>query len=176
MSDGNTVGRAKTDGANALKGAQGACDATKGAFSASHALKAPFSTPPATAERLPIKDPMKSFRGVMAGALIMEGITVALSLPVIARFDGGIGTTKGWMLIAISVLLVLLCGTLKRSWTVPVVLLLQVALAAFFFVSLAVSVIGLLFLVIWLWLLWLRRDVTKRMAEGRLPSQQVPRS
>jgi hypothetical protein len=43
---------------------------------------------------------------------------------------------------------------------------------AFVVVLPAVAIIGVLFLALWLWLLWLRRDVARRMAEGRLPSQQ----
>ncbi|OZM74614.1 hypothetical protein CFN78_03590 [Amycolatopsis antarctica] len=124
--------------------------------------------------RPPAKDPMKSFRGVLAGTLIMEGIVVALALPVIANLGSGIGSGTAWVVIAIAVAHLVLCGMLRRPWALPVVLALQVALIAFFFVVPAVSVIGILFLAIWLWLLWLRRDVARRMAEGTLPSQQPP--
>jgi hypothetical protein len=120
----------------------------------------------------PAKDPMKGFRGVMAGALIMEAITAGLAVPVVGRLGGGVGTVPGWAVIAIGVALVLCCGFLRRRWAVPVVLVLQVALVAFFFAVPAVGVIGLVFLAFWLWALRLRRDVAKRMAEGRLPSQQ----
>lgn len=124
--------------------------------------------------RPPAKDPMKSFRGIIAGTLILEAIVVALALPVVANLGAGITSATGWAIIAIAVAHVLLCGLLKRSWALPVVLLLQAALIAFFFVLPAASIIGILFLAIWLWLLWLRRDVARRMAEGRLPSQQPP--
>lgn len=128
--------------------------------------------PEAPAVRPPAKDPMKSFRGVMAGALIMEAITVGLALPVIARLGGGIGSGKGWAVIGIALALIVCCGLLKRSWVVPVILALQVALIAFVFSITAIGVIGLLFLAFWLWALWLRRDVARRMAAGTLPSQQ----
>ncbi|GAA1950120.1 DUF4233 domain-containing protein [Amycolatopsis minnesotensis] len=121
----------------------------------------------------PAKDPMKSFRGVQSGALILEAITVALALPVIAQFGGGIGSGKGWTVIGLAVALVACCWIIKRPWAMPVVLVLQLGLIAFFFAVPAIAVIGVVFLCIWLWLLWLRRDVAKRMAEGRLPSQQV---
>ncbi len=35
-------------------------------------------------------DPWKSFRGVMAGTLILEIITVLLALPVVAAVGGGL--------------------------------------------------------------------------------------
>ncbi|MFI5560523.1 DUF4233 domain-containing protein [Amycolatopsis japonica] len=120
----------------------------------------------------PAKDPMKSFRGVMAGSLIMEGITVALALPVVAKLGGGVGSLTGWSVIVIAVALIVLCGFLKKPWAVPAVLVLQVALIAFFVAQPAVAILGVIFLGIWLWLLWLRRDVARRMAAGTLPSQQ----
>ncbi|MFD5097164.1 DUF4233 domain-containing protein [Amycolatopsis thailandensis] len=122
----------------------------------------------------PAKDPMKSFRGVMAGSLIMEGITVALALPVVAKLGGGVGSLTGWSVIVIAVALIVLCGFLKKPWAVPAVLALQVALIAFFVALPAVAILGVIFLGIWLWLLWLRRDVARRMAAGTLPSQQQP--
>ncbi|WP_236794340.1 DUF4233 domain-containing protein [Amycolatopsis sp. GM8] len=115
---------------------------------------------------------MKSFRGVMAGTLILEAITVGLALPVVARLGGGVGTVKGWTVIAVAVALVLCCGVLRRSWIVPVILALQVVLIVFLFFITAIGVIGLLFLAFWLWALWLRREVARRMAAGTLPFQQ----
>lgn len=120
----------------------------------------------------PAKDPMKSFRGVMAGSLIMEGITVALALPVIAKLGTGVGSFTGWSVIVIAVALIVLCGFLKKPWAVPAVLALQVALIAYVVAVPAVAILGVVFLGIWLWLLWLRRDVARRMAAGTLPSQQ----
>lgn len=126
------------------------------------------------AVRPPAKDPMKSFRGVMAGALILEAITVGLAVPVVARLGGGVGTAGGWVVIAVAVALVACCGFLARTWIVPVILALQLALIALVVSLPAVTVIGVVFLAFWLWALWLRRDVARRMAAGLLPSQQPP--
>jgi len=118
------------------------------------------------------KDPMKGFRGVMSGTLIMEAITVALALPVVNKLGGGIGTGTGWTVIGVAVLLVVTCGFVKRPWAVPLILALQVVLIALVFWLPAITVLGVIFLVVWLWLLWLRRDVARRMAAGTLASQQ----
>lgn len=118
------------------------------------------------------KDPMKGFRGVMSGTLILEAITVALALPVVNKFGGGISTGVGWTVLAIAVALVVLCGLVKRPWAVPAILALQVALIVMVFWLPAIAVLGAIFLGVWLWLLWLRRDVARRMAEGTLASQQ----
>lgn len=122
----------------------------------------------------PAKDPMKSFRGIMAGTLVMESIAVALALPVVAKLGGGIASWQGWTVIAIAVAMLVLCGLLSRPWAIPAVIALQVALLTFVVAVPAIAIIGMLFLALWLWLFWLRRDVARRMAEGRLPSQQSP--
>ncbi|QRP48315.1 DUF4233 domain-containing protein [Amycolatopsis sp. FDAARGOS 1241] len=120
----------------------------------------------------PPKDPMKGFRGVLSGTLIMEAITVALALPVVNKLGGGITTATGWTVIGIAVALLVLCGLLKHPWAVPVVLVLQVALIALAFVLPAIAILGAIFLAAFLWFLHLRRDVARRMAAGTLPSQQ----
>jgi hypothetical protein len=125
-----------------------------------------------TSETPKPKDPMKGFRGVMSGTLILEAITVALALPVVNRLGGGIGTGTGWTVLAVALVLLVTCGFVKRAWAVPLIIGLQVVLIALVFWLPAIAVLGALFLAVWLWLLWLRRDVARRMAAGTLASQQ----
>lgn len=120
----------------------------------------------------PAKDPMKGFRGVQAGTLVLEAIVVALALPVVAQLGDGLTSLQGWTVVAIAVLLVVCCGLLRRPWSIWLILGLNVGLIAFAVTLPWVTVIGVVFLAVWLWLMWLRRDVARRMAEGRLPSQQ----
>ncbi|WP_199198968.1 DUF4233 domain-containing protein [Amycolatopsis sp. CA-128772] len=115
---------------------------------------------------------MKGFRGVMSGTLIMEAITVALALPVVNKLGGGISTGTGWTVIAVAALLIVTCGFVKRPWAVPVILGLQVVLIALVVWLPAIAVLGVIFLAVWAWLLWLRRDVARRLAAGTLASQQ----
>ncbi|MBK1786426.1 DUF4233 domain-containing protein [Prauserella cavernicola] len=121
----------------------------------------------------PAKDPMKGFRGVQAGTLILEAIVVALALPVVATLGNGITSFQGWTIMAITVALVVCCGLLRKPWTIWVILALHAGLIAFVVSLPAVAIVGVLFLAVWLWLMWLRRDVAIRMAQGRLPSQQA---
>lgn len=120
-------------------------------------------------------DPMKGFRGVMAGTLVLEAIVVALSLLVVAKLDGGIASGAGIVVGVVVVVLVALCGVLRRPWVFPVLWVAQVALIGCVFTAPAVGIIGVIFALIWGFLLWLRRDVARRMAAGRLPGQQVVR-
>jgi hypothetical protein len=117
-------------------------------------------------------DPMKGFRGVAAGALILEVIVVGLSLLVVQRTAGGLGSWKGLLVGGIILALIVTCGLLKHSWSTWVVLAIQVVLIASIFVVTEVGVVGIIFGLVWAYLFYLRRDVAKRMAEGRLPSQR----
>jgi hypothetical protein len=118
---------------------------------------------------------MKGFRGVMAGTLVLEAIVVALSLLVVAKLDGGLAGWVGALVGVVIVVLLATCAVLRRPWAVHVVAVTQVALLASFPGSTAVGIVGVLFVLIWGYLLWLRWDVARRMAAGLLPSQQPNR-
>ncbi|MEU4802723.1 DUF4233 domain-containing protein [Actinosynnema sp. NPDC023587] len=120
----------------------------------------------------PKKNPMKSFRAIMAGTLILEVIVVALALPVVVKLGGGIGTGTGYLVLGLIAALIGTCALLKRSWVVWVIAVLHAVMIVSWVLLTALGVIGVLFTLVWGYLLWLRRDVARRMAEGRLPSQQ----
>jgi uncharacterized protein DUF4233 len=119
-----------------------------------------------------VPDPMKGFRGVAAGTLILEVIVVGLSLLVVQRTAGGLASGAGLMAGGIIVALIVACGLLKHSWSTWFVLAIQVVAIAGIFVLTELGVVGIIFAIVWAYLFYLRRDVAKRMAEGRLPSQQ----
>lgn len=117
-------------------------------------------------------DPMKGFRGVMSAMLILEAIVVMLALLIIAKMDGGLATWQGWLVGSLGVALILACGFVGRPWGVWGAVGLQGVMILSFFALPALGAIGVIFGLAWAWMLWLRQDVEKRMAEGRLTSQQ----
>lgn len=119
-------------------------------------------------------DPWKSFRGVMAGVLILEAIVVLLALPVVAAADGGLTVTTGTYLIGLAVVLILLAGLQGRPWAIWVNLAIQLALVAGWVVSAAVGFIGLVFTGVWLLIVYLRSEVKRREQRGLLPGQKTP--
>jgi len=119
-------------------------------------------------------DPWKSFRGVMAGTLILEAIVVLLALPVVARIGGGLTAASGGYLIGLAVLLVLFAGIQGRSWAIWANLALQLVLIAGVVVHGAIGFIGLLFLGVWLLIANLRLEVLRRQKRGLLPGQRPP--
>ena len=119
-------------------------------------------------------DPWKSFRGVMAGTLILEAIVVLLALPVVAVSDHGLTPLTAGYLIGFAIVLVLLCGVQGRPWAIWVNLAVQIALIAGWVVSAAVGFIGLVFTGVWLLIAYLRSEVKRREQRGLLPGQQSP--
>ncbi|KUH73207.1 hypothetical protein AU184_04580 [Mycolicibacterium novocastrense] len=119
-------------------------------------------------------DPWKSFRGVMAGTLILEAIVVLLALPVVANIGGGLTAATGGFLIGMAVVLVLLAGVQGRPWAIWVNVGLQVVLIAGVVLDGAIAFVGVIFLVVWLLIARLRAEVLRRQKRGLLPGQQRP--
>lgn len=120
-------------------------------------------------------DPWKSFRGVMAGTLILEAIVVLLALPVVGAVGGGLTPVALGYLIGLAVILVLLTGLQGRSWAIWLDLAVQLILIAGFVLYPGVGLIGLLFAGVWALIAYLRAEVLRRQRRGMLPGQQPPR-
>lgn len=119
-------------------------------------------------------DPWKSFRGVMAGTLILEAIVVLLALPVVGAVGGGLTPVALGYLIGLAVILVLLTGLQGRSWAIWLDLAVQLVLIAGFLLYPGVGLIGLLFAGVWALIAYLRAEVLRRQRRGMLPGQQPP--
>ncbi|KUI38905.1 hypothetical protein AU195_23280 [Mycobacterium sp. IS-1496] len=117
-------------------------------------------------------DPWRSFRGVMAGTLILEAIVVLLALPVVSVSHGGLTATSGGFLICFAVVLILLCGVQGRPWALWANLGLQVVLIAGFLIHAAIGFIGVVFAAVWGLIVYLRAEVRRREKRGLLPGQQ----
>lgn len=120
----------------------------------------------------PTKDPWKSFRGVMAGMLVLEAIVVALALPVVATVGGGVTAGRGGYVIGLVVLMIIGAGVQGRSWAIPFDVALQVLVIVGWWVHPSVGVVGLLFAAVWGYLFYLRADIRERERRGLLPGQR----
>jgi hypothetical protein len=118
-------------------------------------------------------DPLRSFAGVMAATLLLEMIVVLLSIPVVANLGSGMATWQGVLVAALAAALLLTCAVLRRPWGIWVAAGLQLVMIVCWVALPALGILGVVFGLVWAILLWMRRDVAKRMAEGRLPSQQA---
>jgi hypothetical protein len=117
-------------------------------------------------------DPWKSFRGVMAGTLILEAIVVLLALPVVSVSEDGLTATSGGFIIGFAVVLFLLTGMQGRPWALWANLAVQAVLIAGWFINAMVGFIGVIFAGVWVLIAYLRAEVKRRQDLGQLPGQQ----
>lgn len=128
----------------------------------------------APSQQPPPPDPWKSFRGVMAGTLILEAIVVLLALPVVAVTGGGLTLWSGGFLVGLAVVLVLMAGVQGRPWAIWANLALQLVVIAGVVIHGAIGFIGVVFAMVWLLVVYLRGEVKRRQERGLLPGQQLP--
>ncbi|ANE04600.1 DUF4233 domain-containing protein [Corynebacterium crudilactis] len=123
----------------------------------------------------PLKDPMKGIRGVMAGTMVMEAITLALVLTVILRVDDGIyWTTFNWVYVSAVAGAHFIAAFLQRfSWSIPMNIVLQVLALAGFFVHPSMGIAAIIFIIVWAYLLYLRSNMVDRMKRGLLSTQHL---
>jgi hypothetical protein len=127
----------------------------------------------AAGDRPALPDPMKGLRGVFAATLALEAIVVLLALLVLGLFGTRSTPLTVGLITGLGVAMIVAAGLQRRSWGLRLALVLQVATILCGLLVPVLGVMGLVFALVWLWLLWLRRDVQGRMARGELPSQQV---
>ncbi len=120
----------------------------------------------------PATDPWKGFRGVMAGTLVLEAIVVLLALPVVSTVGGGLGWFSTLYLVGMAVAFVLAAGMQGRPQAIQINLALQVFVLLGGFIHLSIAIVGVVFLAVWIYLLYLRRDITRRIERGMLRGQR----
>ncbi|MCV7370383.1 hypothetical protein CRI77_19280 [Mycolicibacterium duvalii] len=109
----------------------------------------------------------------MAGTLILEAIVVLLALPVVGAVGGGLTPVSTSYVIGAAVLLVLMAGVQGRSWAIWANLAVQLLLVGGWVIYPGLGFIGVLFLVVWLLIAYLRAEVLRRQRRGLLPGQQA---
>jgi hypothetical protein len=107
-----------------------------------------------------------SFRGVVAAALALEGVVVLLALPLVAKLGEGLATWQGVLVGALALALFVVTGFAGRPWAVPVALALQLVMIACWFAVTALGVLGVLFGLVWVCLLWFRRQVARHVDQS----------
>ncbi len=108
-----------------------------------------------------LKNPARSARAVGAGALGAEALTLLLAIVPLAT----VGQRMPGLAIALVVFLALAClvlvGLLRYAWAWWAALLPQMALIAAGWLHGALAVLGVLFLLLWIFVLWVRRTVLR---------------
>jgi len=119
-------------------------------------------------------DPLKGFRGPVAATLVLEVIVVLLTLLVVTKFGGQNGGGFGVALVlALAAAMIVLVRFAGRPWVLPAALALQVVMVVGGLLVGVLTALGVIFGLVWLGLLMMRRDVAQKMARGELPSQRL---
>ncbi|MEE3850732.1 DUF4233 domain-containing protein [Gordonia sp. LSe1-13] len=120
----------------------------------------------------PTTDPWKGLRGVMAGTLILEVIVIGLAFPIVANLGPGITWLSGGYLGLVVVAFIAAAGMQGRSYALRLDLGLQALVIAGGFLHWSVAVVGVIFLCVWVYIAYIKRDVEQRMAKGMLAGQE----
>lgn len=106
-----------------------------------------------------LRNPQAAVRGVAAGALCVEAFVLLLAivpLHVLGVRDAGVAIG---CVVGLAVLCILLAGMLRRRWAWPAGFAPQVLLIACGYFHVALAVVGVLFLLVWAYVMNLRRTV-----------------
>jgi hypothetical protein len=109
-----------------------------------------------------LRNPTGAIRGAAAGALAAEGVVLLLAIQPMRVL--GVELTR-WAVITV-VALAIVCfvttGLLKRAWAWPLAVAIQVALViAGFVFHWALAVLGVLFGLVWAYILHVRATVSR---------------
>ncbi len=123
----------------------------------------------------PVKDPMKGLRGVLSGTLILEAITILLILLVVLKVDdGALWTTFNWAYITVvGVAHVVMAFAQRVPGALWVNLALQLPLIFGFFIHWSVTAVGIIFGMVWFFIVKLRSEMLQRMRGGYLVTQHI---
>jgi hypothetical protein len=107
-----------------------------------------------------LRNPTAAVRGVAMGTLILEAIVVLLAIAPLKMMSGLTGTQAA-VLGGLALACLLVCGLLRKPWGWHVGTALQVAVVLTGFYLATMFVLGLVFLLIWVYLLRLRVTVSE---------------
>jgi Protein of unknown function (DUF4233) len=108
------------------------------------------------------QDPWRGLRGIFAGILVMEAIVVGLALLVVGRLGGGLGGPAFWYTAGLALAMVAVACLQRRPWGLGLALVLQLAMVGGWFAHPALGGLGLLFVGVWGYLLYVRWAVGRR--------------
>ena len=125
----------------------------------------------------PVKDPLKSFNGmVIANSLTMELIVLGLTLPMLRMlYQGSLWTGVNIGIIAAFIVFHIgMFAFMKKPWALTAILLAQAAgIGAGLFIHWSITAVFVIFGLLWLLALYLRSVLVERMKRGYLTTQHL---
>ncbi|MDR7278668.1 DUF4233 domain-containing protein [Catenuloplanes atrovinosus] len=114
-----------------------------------------------TPEKKPsgLRNPEGAVRGLGAGTLIMEAVVLLLAIQPIRLLGGELGPVAIGLVITLTVAAIGLAGLMRRPWAWHGGSAIQIALLAGGFLHYALAVLGVIFGLVWLYALHVRRTI-----------------
>ena len=116
-------------------------------------------TEPEQARPSGLRNPPAAVRGAGAGALAAMALVLLMGIVPLVRLDAP--TASVVVIVVLAVLAIVLCGLLKRDWAWYAAILIPVTLLASTFLHAALGVLGVLFALLWAYMLHVRRTVLR---------------
>jgi hypothetical protein len=101
----------------------------------------------------------RAVRGLFAGALTLEALVVLFVPRAIAQFGDGLTGVRLGLLLGLAALLLVVAFSQRRRWAVAAGTVLQAAVIACGLLTAAMYALGIVFALIWVYLLRVRRDL-----------------
>ncbi|GGL84865.1 DUF4233 domain-containing protein [Nakamurella endophytica] len=114
-------------------------------------------------------DPERGLRGAMSAVLVLEAITVLLSIPVARNTGSGTGAVGVLLICLLAAAMVALCAFVSRPWFLTAAFVLQGLTVLGWFINPSLGVMGVVFAAVWALLWWFRQEFRRRQAAGTLP-------
>jgi hypothetical protein len=106
-----------------------------------------------------LRNPSAAVRGVAAGALVVEALVLLLAIAPLARLAGPGARSAIWLVVVLAVLAAVLAGLLRRSWAYWAGLAIPIGLLAGGFLHWSLAALGVVFGLLWGYVLNVRRSV-----------------
>ncbi|MFI5844477.1 DUF4233 domain-containing protein [Catenuloplanes sp. NPDC051500] len=106
-----------------------------------------------------LRNPAGAVRGLGAGTLIMEAIILLLAIQPIRLLGGDLGPVAIGLVITLTVAAIALAGLMGRAWAWHGGSAIQVALLAGGFLHYSLAALGVIFGLVWLYALHVRKTI-----------------
>ncbi len=107
-----------------------------------------------------LRDPSAATRGVGAAALAVEALVLLLAIAPLVRLGGVNRGPAIVVVVALAVLAVVLAGLLRRAWAWHAAAIIPVGLIVAGWLHWSLAVLGVIFGLLWAYVLHVRRTVT----------------
>ncbi|MEV7226769.1 MULTISPECIES: DUF4233 domain-containing protein [Polymorphospora] len=106
-----------------------------------------------------LRDPVRAVRGLGAGTLVIETVVLLLAIQPIRVLGGNLSGSAIAVVVGLAVAAVVLAGMMRRPWAWHGGTALQVLLLFAGFLHWSLGVLGLVFGLVWLYVLHVRRTI-----------------